>query len=359
MTLNFRQQVSRTMVFLNAKKPFFAVLSLFAPIKETRKLEIAGTDGKNIYLNPDRWTLLTDEQRQMVLCHELLHAALLHLPRRQSRDPRLWNIAADVVTNGILKREGFELLSSSIRIAHLEDESVEVVYQRLLENDEEDPGERFTDSMKDLLGDGKETFEELAQHWQQALDSAEKFAGKIPGSLKREYKQRADASQLNWRDLLWRFLSSAQQDFTGYDRRFVGAGQYLDALDGYSIRVALAIDTSGSIDEKEMTLFQNEIQSILSAYPAMELTLYYADADLYGPYLLNSNSTEFPEPEGGGGTNFRPFFEAIEQEPEPHHVAVYLTDGYGYFPDEPPRIPILWVLTSLKEVPFGETVRFE
>ncbi|MDJ0712864.1 MAG: hypothetical protein QNJ54_01430 [Prochloraceae cyanobacterium] len=42
-------------------------------------------------------------------------------------------------------------------------------------------------------------------------------------------------------------------------------------------------------------------------------------------------------------------------------VCVYLTDGYGDFPPEPPELPVLWVVTlgglDLSEFPFGEAVR--
>ena len=42
-------------------------------------------------------------------------------------------------------------------------------------------------------------------------------------------------------------------------------------------------------------------------------------------------------------------------------VCVYLTDGYGTFPDPPPELSVLWVVTpgglDLSQFPFGEAVR--
>ncbi|MEO6060871.1 MAG: hypothetical protein ABIQ99_02910, partial [Thermoflexales bacterium] len=58
----------------------------------------------------------------------------------------------------------------------------------------------------------------------------------------------------------------------------------------------------------------------------------------------------------------KPFFGKIARHPFTHGrtVAVYLTDGFGDFP-EPPRIPTLWVVLpggrDLGDFPFGETVR--
>jgi predicted metal-dependent peptidase len=96
--------------------------------------------------------------------------------------------------------------------------------------------------------------------------------------------------------------------FSRFDRRFIGRGLYLEALASESVRVFVAVDTSGSVD-------------------------------------------------------FRPFFAAVAERYDPHEqsVCVYLTDGYGDFPAEPPDIPVLWVVTAggkaLDGFPFGEAVR--
>ena len=73
--------------------------------------------------------------------------------------------------------------------------------------------------------------------------------------------------------------------------------------------------------------------------------------------------SDIPDPEGGGGTDFRPFFERIAKgyDTSTPLVSVYLTDGYGEFPDVPPAFPILWVVTpgglDADYFPFGEVVR--
>jgi predicted metal-dependent peptidase len=106
----------------------------------------------------------------------------------------------------------------------------------------------------------------------------------------------------------------------------------------------------------------SEVQSILHAYPHLRCELYYADAKLYGPHTIMPDSV-LSKPEGGGGTDFRPFFDYLEQHADRHTtaVAIYLTDGYGNFPRETPAISTLWVVTpGGKEVdgfPFGEVIR--
>jgi predicted metal-dependent peptidase len=91
-------------------------------------------------------------------------------------------------------------------------------------------------------------------------------------------------------------------------------------------------------------------------------SLYYIDAACHGPYELTAQ-TELPTPVGGGGTDFRPFFRAVmdHQADQRPHLCIYLTDGMGTFPSEPPQAPVLWVLSpggiSVQDIPFGETIR--
>ena len=144
---------------------------------------------------------------------------------------------------------------------------------------------------------------------------------------------------------------------------------YLETLQGESVKVYVAVDTSGSIGDRLLKIFLSEVNGILNSYPHLECELYYADADVYGAYELNPDS-EIPSPKGGGGTSFVPFFERIgDCEASRRHrwdgmttaVCVYLTDGYGTFPDTVPQLPVLWVVTpgglDLSQFPFGETVR--
>jgi predicted metal-dependent peptidase len=72
--------------------------------------------------------------------------------------------------------------------------------------------------------------------------------------------------------------------------------------------------------------------------------------------------SELPEPKGGGGTDFRPFFEKLNEceDRELPQLAIYLTDGYGTFPKQP-DYPVLWVVNvgglPSKQIPCGEVIR--
>ena len=134
-------------------------------------------------------------------------------------------------------------------------------------------------------------------------------------------------------------------------------------MEGESVRVFVCIDTSGSIDQGELNRFLAEVRGILAGYAHVVVTLYYCDAALDGPHELASVSDDLPPPRGGGGTSFIPFLGAIQEESDPFgkSVAVYLTDGYGDFPEKPPPLDVLWVVTSgglpNESFPFGQVAR--
>lgn len=364
--------ISASLLRLRIKSPFFATLALFARFIPSPEILTAATDGKDIYFNPDYMRSLSTSQQIGLLLHEVLHAALLHVWRRGVRERKLWNIAADIVVNGAIAQFGaFELPSGGIRDEKLEHLSVEEIYEIL----QTEVKQRFCLADCDLLeavpglsDDSLSTAKKAAleAHWRNALQQAAVIArttnqGNVPAGMERELSLLT-SPQLDWRSHLWRYLVQTPTDFMGFDRRFVGRGLYLETLVGESVQVFTAVDTSGSIDNGQLKMFLSEVQGILNAYPHLKCDLYYADAEAYGAFSLNCDSG-IPQPKGGGGTSFVPFFDKVQASWDGYTqgVCIYLTDGYGTFPDQPPELPVLWVVTpgglDLSEFPFGEAVR--
>lgn len=372
---DFQTLISASLLRLRMKSPFFATLALFARFIPTQHTPTAATDGKDIFFNPDYLRSLPTTQQDGLLLHEVLHAALLHCLRRGVRDPIIWNIAADIVVNGMITQQGvFQLPSGGLRDPKLEHLSVEEIYELLLKQDSTQlslPNPDLLDHSPDDASDNatNETRHQkaaLETYWKNALQKAMVIArtvnqGNLLAGMERELGALTSA-QLDWRSYLWRYLVQTPTDFQGFDRRFVGRGLYLETLIGESVQVFVAVDTSGSIDPQQLQMFLSEVQGILNSYPHLQCELYYVDADVYGPYSLRSDSA-IPQPQGGGGTSFVPFFEQVASrwDQQTQAVCVYLTDGYGTFPAQTPELPVLWVVTpgglDLQRFPFGEAVR--
>ncbi len=365
------EQIAASLMRVRLRAPFYATLTLFADYKVTEKVQTAATDGRDIYVNPQFFAALSPAERDGVLLHEVLHAALLHVTRRMSRDRLLWNIAADIVVNGIIdQQDGFALPQGVIRNNDLRDKTVEEIYY-VLQRDG-DVQEMLMADLLEAAGEGGELDAdrraEIESYWKHALNQANAVddqlthaRGDKPQGLLREMGA-LDQARLDWRSYLWRYLVHTPTDFGDFDRRFVGQGIYLEGVTGDFVQVNVCIDTSGSVTNELMRKLLSELQGILRAYPHVRCNLYYADAALYGPYDL-SGTSEIPQPIGGGGTDFRPFFEKLAKGFDPFQsgAAIYLTDGYGFFPEQPPPFDVLWVITpdglEESEFPFGDTVR--
>ena len=387
-----QQKVSASILRITERSAFFATLALYARFEASQHIPSAATDGRTVFINPEFWNKLTAAEQDGLLLHEVLHAALLHATRRAGRHPQVWNAAADIVINGMILQEGYQLPKGGLRDKTLERLGTEEAYEMLIKKAQPPPP-----PIDDLLdaspedgtssqgqtgegqgqedtgqkpgageGQGKETREALEGHWRNALEQAQMAAktlaaGKMPAGIQREMPS-VIAAQLDWRTYLWRYLTQTPTDFQDFDRRFVGQRMYLDTLAGESVQVLVCVDTSGSVDNVEMQTFIGEVRGILRSYPHLRCELYYADAALHGPYPLKSDSV-IPPPKGRGGTDFRPFFDQIATHPFlwGKTVAIYLTDGHGRFPERAPKCPILWVVTpgglDLARFPFGEAIR--
>lgn len=403
--MNLMREISASLLRLQLKSPFFATIALHARFVESVEVPTMATDGHDVFVNADFAATLSREHLDGVLLHEVLHAALGHVTRRGTRDPQLWNVAADIVVNGLVLGNGFELPEGALFDPDQQNFSTEEVYAILSKSPQAYPEMSIDlleapasgDTSNDTGGSGPkgkstdrltkkarasattgETSEPggvmsevrrkaLDEHWRKANAQAAAIArttnrGTMPVGVERAFGHLDEASH-DWRSLLWNFLSPSATDFAAFDRRHMHSGLYLETLEDQSLRVAVCIDTSGSVDEEVLRLFMSELQAVLGAYPAVRCWLYYADADVYGPWIIGAND-DIPPPQGGGGTDFCPFFKKLSHEADlgegKPSVAVYLTDGYGSFPDEV-DLPVLWAVTpgglANEEFPFGEVVR--
>lgn len=355
--------VSELNLKLLKRAPFLATIALHAEvlIQEYPQVEVAATDGKRIYLSPSRFMTRPVQEKLFIYAHEVLHCAFSHPSRRGEREPRLWNIAADIVVNGILAQSGLELPKDALRNEGLENLSTEEVYEQLLAKCQSVTLEL---SYSDLLpvAAGSNDSKDTRDYWQGVLRKAATLArmtqaGTVP--LGQELELVLGKQQLDWRDVLMRYLVGSQDDYGSFDTRLIHRGLYVETPESQSLTVAVHIDTSGSLNSAEdQGQFLAELKGILNAYPSVRVSLTYGDTELHGPYDLTQDTT-IPPPKGGGGTSFIPFFESIS-ELEPNTPLVVFTDGYGVFPQTCEH-PCLWVVTegglSSDRFPSGEVTR--
>jgi predicted metal-dependent peptidase len=121
----------------------------------------------------------------------------------------------------------------------------------------------------------------------------------------------------------------------------------------------VAIDTSGSIGQREINTFFGELTGILDDVRPSKVYVMWCDARVHKvDEVDDSSDVNTLKPRGGGGTSFIPVFEEIEKLDIYPEALVYLTDGMGSFPQHAPNYPVLWgdIYNRAAQYPFGEVV---
>jgi predicted metal-dependent peptidase len=96
-------------------------------------------------------------------------------------------------------------------------------------------------------------------------------------------------------------------------------------------------------------------------YPTTTLEVLYADAEVTGNATYTAADLPLRlDPKGGGGTSFGPALATLTEADEPPACVVYLTDLDGSFPEDPPPMPVIWLVfgqpLAPPTAPFGKIV---
>ena len=118
---------------LLVKYPFFGSVVANSNFIAEPAVGTAGTDGKNIYYNPNFIESITDDQQTFIFAHEICHIAFDHIFRSEGKDKDLWNIATDSVVNAFLKQDGLPIVEGGIDIPEAINYDAEEMYKKLLE----------------------------------------------------------------------------------------------------------------------------------------------------------------------------------------------------------------------------------
>lgn len=370
----------KTRAALLLTQPFWGCLALRLKLEEMPASMTMGfvargqtptmaTDGTHIFFDTKFVASLKPRELETVLAHEIGHCMFDHLGRRESRDPQLWNVAADFVVNLVLKDSGFQPVSSWLCDEKYRGMTAEQVYHALLEEGgEPESGEAMCNIMSPTDEDGAcdaATAAQQAAEWGIAVAqsaNAAKAAGKLPASLARLVGELMKP-QVDWRATLQQFITARSRDEYNWNRPsrmylslgFYAPGLYSEHMDA----LAVAIDTSGSIDERTLNAFASEISGIRDSTQPRSTRVIYCDSDVNHVDDFDRYDELVVKPHGGGGTDFRPPFQHLQREGIEPACFVYLTDGYGPFPETPPPYPVLWCMTTDVQPPWGEVVRVE
>lgn len=415
---------ARTRLILDKPFLGALVLRLPLQIANPAWCPTTGTDARKFYYNPEYVQELRTDEAQFVLAHEALHCALSHFARRQHRVKHRWDLACDYAINPILLADGLKPPPGMIMMKEYVGMSAEEIYPLLDDNDmtetldqhlydkENDPAEGGRDTSENPLdnrdkqeeppppkdsksentpqqgedskGSGQQRAfdedsqggeppppplsqqeaEELSIQWQQRLAGAAQQAqqaGKLSGIMKRLVEELLQP-RLPWRTLLAHYMTAVARDDYSYTRPSSRRGDpaIFPTLKSHQINAVVALDVSGSVNDKELRDCLSEINAIKGQVRAA-VTLLACDSEVvegfpcrFEPWEEATLPNDMP---GGGSTDFRPVFTWTQQQDQPPDILVYFTDAQGYFPATPPNFPVIWLVKGKSPVPWGTRVQ--
>lgn len=360
-------KMSQARARLLMKHPFFATLTLSAPLEENKNIPTAATDMRKIVYNPDFIDSLSVDVVQFVVAHEVMHIMFKHGMRRGGRDPVLWNVACDYAINIILKDTGFTLWEKCLYDRKYDKMTAERIYDLLEKEQRENGGGGKIPSdgiggdllePSDMTPEERETVErEIDRRVSQAASMA-RMAGKLNGSLER-FVNEFFASSTPWQDLLQNYMTRVVNDEESWSRR----NRRFDSIylpSRHNMRMGEVViigDTSGSITNEELARVGSEAASIADIAKPESIRLVWADTEVAGEQVFDAYEEVKPEPKGGGGTDMRVPLEHVEQyDPQ---VVILITDGYTPWPEVEPAYPLIVCCTTDADVPVGDVVRIK
>jgi predicted metal-dependent peptidase len=328
------------------KTLFFTNLLSLLEYKETRDIPTyAATDGKYLYIHPEKCKDLTIEQMMGLLMHEASHPALDHISRcsEAKLNKLLYNVAGDLRINADLLAMGFELPPGGLFDKKYADPKIwgtTEIYMDLLQNQEEEdaPGQggKFDMDIIPVSGDDPNAQRELEDILIKACQQTEMIApGSVPGNIKRMLEELL-TPKVDWKVVLANKVQEKVKDDynmrknsrrTSYDEDL-----FCPSLENEKMGpVFIAFDASGST-VSNYEEFWTEVKEIQTLCNPSEMRVVAFDTKITEDVTFNDyDELEPVDLGGGGGTSFRPVVEIMKAtDPE---FAVVFTDGEFTMPD--------------------------
>jgi predicted metal-dependent peptidase len=387
--LNNHDSLARASKELMLKEPFYGLLLLSLNKQWNKRVPTAGVskNGVNFQLtiNEDFWNSLSDNHKRGLLKHELLHIGFFHIQcQDEFQNKKVANIAMDIEINQFIDAEdlpeGGCTLESFAEYNLPPKAGCREYYKLLMQAKEQEEQSGSGGKISDMAGmdDGEQhgsgtnvpdhgtwkDFEDLSEAEKKLLesqtahilkeiaDSVEKSRGTIPGEFKGilERLRHVEPPKFDWRSYVRRFAGGAKEVFTKKLRR--KDNKRFEENPGLKIKnkrhLLVAIDTSGSVSDKEVKEFLNEIHHIHKT--GSEVTILQCDTVIRSieKYKPNEDITLH----GRGGTDFDPVLEYYNENQRKYTCLFYLTDG-ECSTDVKPKGKMLWVISTRGEINKG------
>lgn len=367
-------------------EPFYGLFLIMLHKKWSKAVPTAGVmlAGINyqLLISEEFWKGLSVPHRKGLLKHELLHIGFFHLTEYgHLKEKELLNIAMDLeinqyISDDILPPNGQKLeLYPELNLEPKK--GTHYYYDALLKAKKQGncpnlnaqlaamgaglkvcvcqgPDGDEDVNLPDHSTWGEQELDEATQkliHNQtkhilnEVVEQIQKSRGTVPGEFASilERINKNEPPKFDWRGYLRRFAGGSVKIFTKKTRRKYNK-RYEDNP-GLKIKpkkhVLVALDTSGSVSDKELVEFMQEIHHIYKT--GADVTIAHADAAIQKiePYNPKGDYKIY----GRGGTSFDPVVDYYNSNNRKYSCLIYLTDGEAPAP-ETVKGRVLWVLST-------------
>lgn len=375
-TLDKIVEEALTQITLNEKYVFWGALILRMKHKKANPSECptAMTDGQNIYYNEAWMNSLKDDplqtERAFILAHEVGHVVNEHCTEFPAgADADLWNQAGDYVINYELVESGMSMPTTTRGLYDKRFAGMTTLQvYRILEQEEKQQPNRHKGQSGGMEGDVKPSplsqseKEDLKQEIDKLLmgaNLAAEMAGQPsftpgqPGRGTPDMQRRLQDllhPDIPWTHLLllWakKTVRKPGRTWSRLRRRLMVHDIVAPERRGKALdRLSIATDGSGSIGQREFTVFMGGVYDVLRICKPTDIKLYQFDHGIRAIDIVKNVrqllSLEF---KGGGGTDVLEVFEDFNKDPVSQGLII-LTDGYlhqGHLPKV--DRPIIWAV---------------
>jgi len=336
-----------------------------------------------LHINPEFWESLKDDEQIAVLKHELGHICLFHCFMNEGLEvePMKFNIAADLEVNsglenlpeGCLLPEKMGLQPGLGTIEYLRRLPKDIESDEGGDGNEEGSGGDGNSSEDDSSNgkgnsnggqqstkygkvlddhshwqDIKESEKEVAKmrvssYMERAAEQTLKDKGTIPGKFEDMIKAaKRKQPVFNWRKHFRRLLGTEYDVRTKHTRR-KESKRFEDAMGMRHLKKAnilIAIDTSGSVEDKDLSEFFTEVNFIYKAGVNVDVLQFDYELQCIDPFKGKFDGKVL----GRGGTNFCVPVDYYLEYRRKYTSLIMLTDGYDDIPSNTPKKTI-WVIT--------------
>ena len=377
--LDAETKISKARLLLLKEQPFFGSLAFEFPFIEDDSIPTWATAGAEIFWNRDFTDPLTVEETAGLIVHELHHIVFLHCHavKKASIDHQTANIAMDAVINDSVRRDmTLALPDGGIDMPEYSGWLWEEAYKDLLQNPDKMP-----QSSQGAGGWGDGDVKEAASMSDSQKAEQEAHIKAAVGNALQQAKQKGKGTgsglmdslidsfrdpKVDWADYLHTTMVAKGGDEITWarpNRRHLHAGLYMPSTYSNTIgKVVALVDTSGSVDDDELTTFISELAAIHEEFKPSELHIVNCDWDIGKVDIFEPDddlsSYTFT---GRGGTNIQPALNYVKTLDDVERVIVFSDGDFAYDNWNVDGIDadILSIFTRGDRVaPQGETVFF-